>query len=488
MNKLYLNHPLNYILNPKSIAFVGASSDISKPGALHLLSLIGTFKGKIYPVHPKEREILGKKAYKSIQDLPEIVDLLVVMVPNSVVPKLLIEAGEKGIKHAIIITAGYSEMGDRGKKLQEEINEIAQKYGIRFLGPNCIGAVNPENGLNTTFFAIKNKPGNLGIISQSGSFITQTLHYFSNIGLKISKAISVGNQANIDLVDCLTYLGEDPNTKAIALYIEGIKRVRDFLDVAKKIVLRKPIVAVYAGGTEAGARASISHTASLSGKDELYNGLFKQAGIIRADSIIELFDLGLVLSTQPYLLNNKICVITNSGGPGACIADQCERHGLIVPKLSEKTQNIISKITPSISALKNPIDITMSFDYKLLVYDLPKIIFENEDIGGIIIYGIFGSMHMRDKINSVKHKINAISEEMIEFMEKYSIDVCDKLIKLKKTVNKPIIISSLTGPEDSSIKYLQDNDVPVLLGMKRPVICMNGLWEYNKIRSHFLNT
>lgn len=149
------DNPLNTILNPRSIAFVGASSDLSKPGALHLLSLIGTYQGKIYPVHPTKKEVLGLKAYSSIKELPEVVDLLVVMVPNSVVPELLIEAGEKGIKHAIIITAGYSEMGEAGDALQKEINDIAKRYGIRFLGPNCIGAVNPENGLNTTFFCHK---------------------------------------------------------------------------------------------------------------------------------------------------------------------------------------------------------------------------------------------------------------------------------------------------------------------------------------------
>ncbi|WP_461834419.1 acetate--CoA ligase family protein [Desulfothermus sp.] len=481
-NKRIINHPLNTILNPDSIAFVGASSDISKPGALHLLSLIGTFKGKIYPIHPRERQILGLRAYSSIKDLPEIVDLLVVMVPNASVPKLLMEAGEKGIKHAIIITAGYSEMGDKGQELQKEINEIAHKYNIRFLGPNCIGAVNPENGLNTTFFAIKNSPGHLGIISQSGSFITQTLHYFSKIGLGISKAISVGNQANIDLVDCLEYLGEDPNTHAIALYIEGIKRVREFLEIAKRIVSKKPVMAVYAGGTQAGARASISHTAALSGKDELYDGLFKQAGIIRADSIIELFDMGLVLSTQPCLENNRICIITNSGGPGACLADQCERQGLVVPQLSEDTQKIISKITPSISSLKNPIDITMSFNYETLIYKLPKIIFERENIGGIIIYGLFGPMHMRDKINSVKQKVKEIPGEMMEFMDQLCIQACDRLIHLKKRVNKPIILSSLTGPEDPAIKYLQDNNVPVILGMKRAVLCLKALWVYNNIK------
>lgn len=485
-NNKKINHSLDKILNPDSIAFVGASSDFSKTGTLHLLSLLATFKGKIYPIHPRESKILGLKAYKSIKDLPEKVDLLVVMVPNTSVPKLLIEAGKKGIRHAIIITAGYSEMGDKGHELQKEIDRIASQYQIRYLGPNCIGGVNPEKGLNTTFFAIKNKPGHLGIISQSGSFVTQTLHYFSKIGLGISKAISIGNQANIDVVDSLEYLGQDPQTRAIALYIEGIKRVRDFLKVAKTITPKKPVIALYPGGTKAGARASISHTAALSGRDELYDGLFKQAGIIRADSVIELFDMGLVLSTQPYLEDNKICIITNSGGPGACLADHCERLGLNVPQLSEETQKIISKITPSISAVKNPIDVTMSFDYELFMYKLPKIIFEREEIGGIIIYGLFGPIHIRDKINSVKNKIKEIPEQLIESTEQYCIEICNKLIKLKKSINKPIIFASLTGPEDPPIKYLQDNNIPVLLGMKRPVVCMKALWDYRNIRTNII--
>ncbi len=477
-----MNHALEKILNPSSIAFLGASSNIAKPGTMHLLSLLATYKGKIYPIHPKAKEILGLKTYKNLEELPEKVNLVVIMVPGERVPSLLEEAGKLGIRHAIIVSAGYSETGERGKKLQKELNDIAKKYNIRFLGPNCIGVVNPSNGLNTTFFAIKTKPGAVGIISQSGSFITQTLHYFSKIGLRISKAISVGNQANIDIVDCLEYLGMDESTKVISLYIEGIKRVRGFLKTARSIVVKKPIVALYAGGTEAGARASISHTASLSGRDELYSGLFKQAGIIRADSIIDLFNMSLVLSTEPLMENNRVCIITNSGGPGAYLADQCERNNLVVPPLKKDTQKLIKDITLTFSSAVNPIDVTMSFDYELLGHKLPKIVFENEDIGGVIIYGIFGPMHIEDKINGIRNKVKSIPEDIFSLMKTYPIKACNKLIELKNEIKKPIIVSSLTGNEDPAIKYLQENNVPVIIGFKNTVVAMKSLMEYKNIK------
>ncbi|OPX18693.1 MAG: hypothetical protein BZ151_13300 [Desulfobacca sp. 4484_104] len=218
-------NPLSIIMNPKSIVYLGGSNSLQTMGTAQLITLItGGYQGEIYPIHRKEKTVLGLKAYPSISSLDKPAELAVIVIPGKAIPGVLKECGEAGIHHAIIITAGYGEIGQKGASLQQELLAIARKYNIRFLGPNCIGIVNAPIGLNTTWFPNKYRAGKVGIISQSGSYVTQTLTYFEKLGLGLSQAISVGNQADIDMVDCLEYLGEDEQTRAIALYIEGIKR------------------------------------------------------------------------------------------------------------------------------------------------------------------------------------------------------------------------------------------------------------------------
>ncbi|MCD6293007.1 MAG: CoA-binding protein, partial [Deltaproteobacteria bacterium] len=256
-------NPLQTIMNPESIVYLGGSNSLQTIGTAQLITLVSSgYKGAIYPIHRKEKTVLGLKAYPSISALDKPAELAIIVIPGKAIPEILKECGQAGIKHAIVITAGYGEINQQGASRQQELINIARQYNIRFLGPNCIGIVNAPIGLNTTWFPNNYQAGHVGIISQSGSYVTQTLTYFEKLGLGISQAISVGNQADIDMVDCLEYLGKDDQTKAIALYIEGIKRPLDFLQTARKISPKKPIIAVYVGGSEAGARSCSSHTAS----------------------------------------------------------------------------------------------------------------------------------------------------------------------------------------------------------------------------------
>jgi acetyltransferase len=251
-----MQNPLNKIMAPASIAIVGASNNPTKMGTIQCLNLINSgFQGDILPVHPKEGIVLEKKAYPLIKELPYAPELAVLVVPTGLVPGMLEAFGEIGTRYAVIITAGFKETGEKGRALEDRVKEIAKRFSIRFLGPNCLGIINTWLPLNMTVMPVADHRGKLSIASQSGTYVAQTLPYLHKHGIALSKAISVGNEADIDIVDCLEYLGDDESTKAIGLYIEGIRRAARFLEVARKISRRKPIVAQYVGGTEAGARS-----------------------------------------------------------------------------------------------------------------------------------------------------------------------------------------------------------------------------------------
>ncbi len=475
-------NPLETIMNPESIVYLGGSNSLKTMGTAQLINIVkGGYKGKIYPIHRKEKTVLGLTAYPDITSIDKPADLAVIVIPGKAIPGVLKECGKAGIRHAIIITAGYGEIGQKGKLLQQELIAVAQKYNIRFLGPNCIGIVNGPIGLNTTWFPSKYQAGHVGIISQSGSYITQTMTYFEKLGLGISQAISVGNQADIDMVDCLKYLGKDAQTKSIALYIEGIKRPMAFLKTARKITPQKPIVAVYVGGTEAGARACASHTGSMAGPNELYNGLFHQAGILRARNVTDLFDWSLALAQQPLPKGKNIAVLTNSGGPGSSMADEANNYGLKVPMFTPDIQDKIKAITPFTAACVNPVDITMNYDLDLIYKKLPELILSLKKIDALVFYGIFGTIHFQDKIALASN----LSDIPLDLMEQMTEKACNEFIKLPDKFKKPILCACFSGREDNAVARIQDGGIPVYPTPGRAVRAMAALWKYKKIKERY---
>ena len=473
--------PLETIVDPKSIVFLGASNSIESIGSSQLLNIVrGGYTGKVFPIHKREKTVLGVQAYPTIDSIPEPADLAVVAVPKKEILGVFEECGKRGIRHAIVVTAGYGETGKDGEDSERHLTEAGRRWGIRFIGPNCIGIVNAHKDLNTTWFPAKNRPGNVGIISQSGSYITQMFGYFSKLGLGISKAVSVGNQANIDIADCLEYLGNDSDTRSIALYVEGIKRPRVFLEIAKRITPKKPIVALYTGGSETGGRAGSSHTGSISGANEIYNGLFKQTGILRAQSISELYDWSLALAQQPLPPNNNMALLTNSGGPAISMADKCYQLGLGVPVFDQKTQEAISKMTLEIAAVGNPVDI-VDWNYDLLFVKLPALMLNLPYIGGLMLYGIFGPVHSRDKNRLLGDLMNIPTDGLEKWLRK----ACGEFVEIPKALQKPVICSSFTGREDEAIELIQDSNIPVYPSPERAAKAMGALWEYSKIKKSF---
>lgn len=474
-------NPLLTLMNPKSIAIAGAGNNPKKMGTLHGLNIVKEgYRGKIYPVHPREKTVLGKAAYESVAQLPEAPDLAVLIVPSDQALVLLEQFGEVGTRHAIIVTAGFRETGAEGRALEERLKEIAAQYGIRFVGPNCIGVINSEIFLNTTIMPGSGKPGKLGMASQSGTYVTQTLPYLREKGIHFSKAISVGNEADIDIVDALEYLGQDEQTTAIALYIEGIKDGRRFIEVAQKITPHKPVIAQYVGGSEAGARAGMSHTGSLAGPDELYEGIFAQAGIIRVNTVEDLYAYGWTLATQPPLKGNRVAVVTNSGGPGTAIANACESAGLSVPTFSAPLQQRIrGKILPHASSA-NPVDLTFHMDAQLLTAVIPEMIMESGEADGVIIHGAMNHGMIKSLYPNIRSFLGNVSEEVL--IKHYSSVKPGKALSLPWEYAVPLVASSFFGREDDYTAAYLDHGIPVFDSPEKAARAMAALYRHKEIR------
>lgn len=474
------DHPLYAIMHPRSVAIAGASNDFSKMGTIQLVNLLsGGYPGKIYPIHPKEDTVFGLKAYRSGRDLPEPADLAILTIPTSAVPEVLRDLGERGVKRAIVISGGFRESGGRGKVLETEILGIARKYGIRFLGPNCIGVIHPSFHLNPTMYPYLHKSGGVGMASQSGTYVTQILPYLAKQQIGFSQAFSVGNGADLDLVDCIEYLAEDPETKAIAVYIEGLKRPRDFIRAASRAGRIKPVVALYVGGTEAGSRSAASHTGSISGPDNLYEALFRQTGVIRAYTVEDLFEWAGALSLQPVPKGRNMAILTHSGGPASSLADACNRQGLKVPLFSERLQARVRELLPATGSFRNPVDLTFFMDMGVMMEKLPRIILEDPEIDGLLIHGVMGSSFFRSVSETARKWVKVPAYEKVR---DFFLGTMEAFVKLPGEYGKPVVASSFADREDDAVRITQDNGISCFRAPERAVGAMAALCRYGEIR------
>ena len=474
-------NPLHLLMNPRSIAVAGANNNPMKMGTLQALSILKDgYPGALYPVHPTEKTVLGLKAYNAVADLPEAPDLAVLVVPTRQAVPVLEEFGRIGTPRAVVITAGFRETGDEGRSLEESLKEIARRYGTRFLGPNCMGMLNSQRSLNLTVAQLNGKPGMLGMASQSGTYVTQTLAYLRERGIRFSKAISVGNEANIDIVDALEYLGEDEHTQAVILYIEGIRDGRRFIEVARKITPRKPVLAQYVGGTGAGARAGKSHTGAMAGPDFLYEGIFRQAGIIRVHSIEDLYAHGWALAAQPPLKGRRIGVVTNSGGPGTAISHNVDLGGLEVPRYSEALQARIRPMIPPHASSANPVDLTFHLDMQVLSTAIPELIMQSGEVDGMILHGALMSGFMREVYPHVRELAGNVPED--RFLAQFRRDLT-KTVALPREYGIPLLVSSFFGAGDDYTRAYQENDIPVFDAPEKAARCMASFLRHLEVRN-----
>jgi acetyl coenzyme A synthetase (ADP forming)-like protein len=350
---------LEGFFKPNAVAIIGASTSPGKLGYTVLANVIESgFRGHIYPINPKAPQIYGYKAYPSVMDLPEVPDLAVIVIPYNHVPNALRECGEKGIKSVVVISAGFREASVEGAEREEEVIEIGKKHGIRIIGPNCLGIIDCYTPVNATFAAGTPPQGTISFMSQSGALQTAILDWsLAAKDLGFSRFVSLGNKADISEIDLMLDWVEDPNTRVILAYIEGLPKGPQFIKTAREISRQKPILVLKSGVTEAGSRAVSSHTGSLAGAEAAYDAAFYQAGVLRMDTLEDLFNGARAFANQPLLKGDRIAIVTNAGGPGILATDMLEHCGMRLARMQRETVQKLEEALPEAASAANPVDV-----------------------------------------------------------------------------------------------------------------------------------
>ena len=376
---------LEAFFNPQSVAVIGASRSKEKLGHGVLANLIKYgYPGQIYPINPKADEILGLKCYPSVLDVPGPIDLAIVVIPAQFVAAVLEECGQKGVKGVVIISAGFREAGREGVKRERKIVDIAKRYKMRLVGPNCLGIIDTVCPLNASFAAGMPPKGTIAFMSQSGALCTAILDWALAAGIGFSHFVSLGNKADVAEVDLLEAWENDPHSNVILTYIEGLPAGRKFMEVARRVTRRIPVIAVKAGTTSAGSRAVSSHTGSLAGSERAYEAAFRQSGVLRAESIQHLFDYSLAFAYQPVLRGRRIAIVTNAGGPGVMATDALEREGLSLASLSRDTIEFLRTHLPPAANIYNPVDVlgdALADRYGLAL----EAVLKDKNVDGVIV-------------------------------------------------------------------------------------------------------
>lgn len=354
---------LDAVLRPRSIAVIGASRKPNTIGYQILENLVRHgFAGPVYPVNPTADAVHSIRAYPSVEAIADEIDLAIIVVPKQHVCGAAEACGRKGVKGLVVISAGFAEVGGSGVERQKTLMEIVRRYGMRLVGPNCMGVLNtaPDRSMNATFAPTMPPPGPVSFMSQSGAMGVTILDYAKEYGIGISQFVSVGNKPDVSGNDLIQYWANDEQTGVILMYLENFGNPRKFTQLAREITRRKPIIAVKSGRSVAGARAASSHTGALAGTDAATDALLRQCGVLRADTVEEMFDLAMAFSHQPVPRGNRVAIVTNAGGPGIIIADACEAHGLVVTELTEATRALLAEHFPEEASLTNPVDMIAS--------------------------------------------------------------------------------------------------------------------------------
>lgn len=400
---------LKSVLEPDSVAVVGASTTPMKIGNVIVWNLVNGFEGKIYPVNPKAKgeKIYGCEVYSTVSEVPGAVDLACLAVPRELVPEALEDCGGKGVKGAMVAAAGFSDAGEEGKRLEREMLRTAQKYNIRIIGPNSQGILNMKKKLDTAFAPHKDIiPGGAAIVSQTGTFIA-CAKYYSEVFGGVSHIIDLANMCDVDFSDILEYLGNDPSVRVIALHIEGLRDGKRFMRVASEVSQKKPIIVLKSGVSEKGSKAIQAHTGSLAGRNEVNKAAFKQAGLIQAVDLDEWADIARGFNVLPPLTGNRVGILTFTGGLGALLVDACEEFGLDLAELSKETMSKIREISASWLKVENPVDMFTACQnlgiiqaYNLLLEYMVKD--DSVDCLVLIIPHFTGTVEPRDAFNNIK--------------------------------------------------------------------------------------
>ena len=458
---------LDPIFKPKSVALIGASANPAKWGGMVLgRALSSAFRGSIYPVNPRETEISGLRAYRDVLEIPDPVDLAVFTIPAAEIPAAMKRCVEKGVKGAVVISADFAETGERGRALEEETVRIAREGGLRFIGPNGNGMWTSAVGLNVSPLPTP-APGGLAMITQSGTFGGAAMFATMSMGFGLSKFVAMGNQADLTAADYLEYLVGDEDTRVIALYLEGLKDGRRFLEVAREVSRRKPILVLKGGKSELGARATLSHTASIAGEDKIFDAVCRQAGLIRVSQLEHLLLMAEALLSQPLPRGDRIAVVAN-GGQGVATVDNLAALGLDVPEFSEGDQLALKKILPPHAPTpRNPVDFAAGgMDTSDEVGVIEKLA-SLDYIDGIIT----------NVPREASYKASSLAER-----KKAVITALDAFVGIPEKYGKPIVTQKWM-PSETSVEFLRSVGVPMCDTPHQCALAMYALTRYARIKN-----
>ncbi len=430
---MFIKMAESVFLSPKSIAIIGASDKRGSVGRTITSNIMNGFKGTVYPISPTRPTVFYKKAYKSVLDVPKPIDLAVIVIKNTIVPTVLEECGKKKIKGAIVITAGFKEVDEEGKKLEQQLKDIAKKYNIKIIGPNCLGVMNldPKTMMNSTFLKITPKSGEIALVSQSGAICAALCEDASAQGIGFSAVISMGNKADTDEIDVLKILANHKQTKVIVMYLEDMGDGQEFLKVSKNITkkFKKPIFVLKSGRSTAGAKAAMSHTGALMGSDKIYDALLRQSGAIRVDSMEELFDYATAFSKQPLPLKGDFVIVSNAGGPAIITTDACEKYGIKMADITSIRPKIDAVIPPWGSS-RNPVDIVGDADFNRFDNVLNEVL-SHKNVGSVITMCTPSGTLDYDKL----------AEVVVKYSKKYKKTMLASLMGLDEGVENRRILS-----------------------------------------------
>ncbi|MEO8287665.1 MAG: bifunctional acetate--CoA ligase family protein/GNAT family N-acetyltransferase [Chloroflexota bacterium] len=451
----YERHPLSAIFEPRSVAVIGASEKEGSVGRTILWNLISSpFGGTVYPVNPTRPSILGVKAYPDLASVPGAVDLAVIVTPAPTVPGIMAECVEKGVKGAIVISAGFKETGPEGVELEKKVLEQARRGNIRLVGPNCLGVMRPPSGLNATFASGIARPGSVGFISQSGALLTAVLDWSRRENVGFSAFASLGSMLDVGWGDLIYYLGDDPHTRSIVIYMETIGDARSFLSAAREVALTKPIIVIKPGRTKQAAMAAASHTGSLTGSDEVLAAAFSRVGVLRVDTIAELFYMSEVLGKQPLPKGPRLTIVTNAGGPGVLATDALITGGGELAQLSPETMKALDAILPSAWSHNNPVDILGDASPQRYAEAL-SIAAEDPNSDGLMV--ILTPQAMTDPTATA-----------------------DQLRPYAKIAGKPVVASWMGGEEiEPGEEVLRNSNIPNFPYPDTAARMFNYMWRYN---------
>ncbi|MEM2049730.1 MAG: acetate--CoA ligase family protein [Thermoproteota archaeon] len=450
---------LEAFFNPKSVAVIGASREEGKVGHRIFRNMVESgFKGRLYPVNPNAQEILGYRCYGSVKNVEDDVDLAVIAVPAKIVPSVVEECGRKGVKGLIVISAGFSETGREGTLLERELVTKCREYGMRMQGPNCLGFISSRNGMNASFASTMPIPGNVSIVSQSGALGSAILNWSRFNGMGLANFISVGNEADLTTADFLEALIDEENTRVVGVYIEGVKNGERFIDVARRLSRRKPVVALKAGTTEVGVRAVSSHTGSLAGSDTAFSAAFRKAGVLRASTMKELFDLLSAFEGQPLPKGSGVMVVTNGGGPGILAVDACEKMGLDLPLLEQDLREKLSSLLPPHASINNPLDVLGDADEKRYRIALEAAL-SSRNVHGVIVI--------------LTPQAMTPSEEVARIV-----------VETGRSFNKPVAAVFMGfGNESPAIRILREGRIPNYDFPEHAAFALRRMYDYSLMLS-----